>query len=97
MVGLFAERAPIQLHEGMFFRDFADDFVGDARAFTQTCQMQLLHFAVVTHIVHEVERIPFSPNESHDSTSGLRNLPRSVFSFHYAVNYKTLSIPKSCI
>src|SRR5262245_49467318 len=49
----------------MFFRHFPNNRVGNFCAVTQTCQMQLAHFAAAAHIVHQVIHVPFAANKSH--------------------------------
>jgi hypothetical protein len=45
----------------------------------------LPHFFAVAHIVHQIKRIPFATNKSHDVTSHAPFIC-SVFDFHYSVN-----------
>jgi hypothetical protein len=66
----------------MLFRNFADDSVGNFRALAEPGEMQLLHFSAAAHVVHQIIRIAFATNESHDFTS-TRAFLCSVFGFHY--------------
>jgi hypothetical protein len=70
---LIAQRSPIQLHEWMFLGNFAHDFLGNSRTMSEAGQMKLEHFTAAAHIVHQVERIPFAADKSHDFTSNSRH------------------------
>jgi hypothetical protein len=39
---------------------------------SQPGQMQLAHFSAPAHIVHQVQRISFAADKSHDVTSNFR-------------------------
>jgi len=58
VVQLFAQRAPVEIDEGMFLGDFLDDVVGDAGAVAETSEMELLHFSAAAHIVHQIVGVP---------------------------------------
>ncbi len=83
-VQLFAQRLPVQLHEGMLFGNLANQVIGDSGVGSEPRQMQLAHLSAAAHIVHQVERIPFAADKSHDVTS---DLPCSVILFHYTLQY----------
>src|SRR5258706_16097937 len=89
VVQLFAQRAPVEIDEGMFLGDFLDDVVGDAGAVAKTSEMELLHFSAAAHIVHQIVGVSFATDKSHRvlesaARSRLRPLPsRSVRDFHY--------------
>src|SRR5215469_6171575 len=88
VIALLSESPPIELHKRMLLRYFLDHLIGYTRALPEPRQMQLLHFLAAAHIVHQVERIPFAANKRHDLTSPrARFNPRSVTSFHYALQY----------
>jgi hypothetical protein len=63
---MFAQRSPIELHERVFLRNFLHDLIGNFPLFAKARKVKLAHFSAVAHVVHQVERIPFAPNESHD-------------------------------
>jgi hypothetical protein len=74
-VDLFAQRPPVELHEGMFLGNLFDHSLCNSRTVTQPCQVQLLHFAAAAHVVHQVERISFAANECHNTYPVTSNLP----------------------
>jgi hypothetical protein len=63
---MFAQRSPIELHERVFLRNFFHDLIGDSSLFAKTRKVKLAHFSSAAHVVHQVERVSFAPNESHD-------------------------------
>ena len=73
MLVLLAQSSPVELHKRMFLRNFLDDLLGNARALSQTRQMELLYFFAAAHVVHQVERIPFAADKSHGFTSNQRH------------------------
>jgi len=72
-VQLFTQRFPVQLHEGMLFSNFANQVIGDSRVGSEPRQMQLAHCSAAAHVVHQVERISFAADKSHDVTSEFRH------------------------
>src|SRR5690242_14685061 len=70
VTAVFSQSSPVELHERVFLRDFLDNLLSDARALSQARQMQLPHFSASAHVVHQVERISFAANKSHDLTPG---------------------------
>src|ERR1700728_1431109 len=60
---------PVQLEERVPPRQRADHFVGYARPFAQPRQLELLHFPLPAHVVHQKVGVPFSSYESHDYLS----------------------------
>jgi hypothetical protein len=58
----------------MLLRYFLDDLIGNTRALSEPRQMKLQYFFAAAHIVHQVERIPFAANKSHDLTSSRARL-----------------------
>jgi hypothetical protein len=56
----------------MFLGHYADNFIGNPRAFAQASEVELLHFSAAAHIVHQVISIPFAADESHDQTFPVR-------------------------
>jgi len=73
-VDLLAQRLPVKLHERMLLRDLAYHSLGDSRAVSQSCEMQLPHFAASAHVVHQVKSIPFAANESHTAHPATSNM-----------------------
>ena len=67
----------------------ADHVVGYSRPFAQPRQVQLLHFSLPAHVVHQEVGVAFSPNESHNClllAGHERPTARSVWTVHYTVN-----------
>jgi Rps23 Pro-64 3,4-dihydroxylase Tpa1-like proline 4-hydroxylase len=56
----------------MLFGNFANQVIGDSCMRSEPGQMQLAHFSVAAHVVHQVERVSFAPDKSHDVTSNFR-------------------------
>jgi hypothetical protein len=52
----------------MFLGYLPYHLVGDTRAYSEACQVNLLHFSAAAHIVHQKEGLSFAANESHDLT-----------------------------
>jgi hypothetical protein len=73
-IQLFAQRFPVQLHKGMLLGNQAHYVICDSRPGSQARQMELAHFSAAAHVVHQVKRIPFATDESHDSTSNFHQL-----------------------
>src|ERR1700720_2299736 len=102
VVQLFAERAPVEIDEGMLLGDCLDDVVGDAGAIAETGKMELPHFSAVAHIVHQIVGVSFAADKSHVALESatrrrLRPLPvRSVREFHYAYQGWMRSMSKGC-
>src|SRR6266481_3988305 len=71
-------------------------FLETSRTGSQPGQVELPHFSAAAHAVHQVERISFAADKSHDVTSCFRN-SCSVILFHYTLQDKTLFFEKSCI
>ena len=44
----------------MFLVYFTDDFIGDAGPFAQLCQVQLPHFSIEAHVVHQIVGVSFA-------------------------------------
>jgi hypothetical protein len=66
---LLAQGSPVEFHERVLFRYFSNHVIGDSRTMSEAGQMQLAYFFTAAHIVHQVERIPFAADKSHDLTS----------------------------
>jgi hypothetical protein len=73
-VQLIAQGFPIQRHEGMLLGNFPHQIIGNSRAGSQPGQMELPHFSAAAHVVHQVKRISFAADKSHDGTSNFRYL-----------------------
>jgi len=69
-VELFAQSPPVKVHEGVLFGNLANDAIGNSSAVAEAGQVKLPHFSAAAHVVHQVERIPFAANESHQRYPG---------------------------
>jgi hypothetical protein len=58
----------------MLLGNQAHHIIGDSRAGSQARQMELAHFSAAAHVMHQVKRIPFAADESHDVTSNFHQL-----------------------
>jgi len=55
----------------MLLGNFTHEIISNSRTGSETGQMELAHFSVAAHVVHQVERIPFAADKSQDVTSNL--------------------------
>jgi hypothetical protein len=58
----------------MLFGHFAHHVICNSRAGSETRQVELAHFTAAAHVVHQVKRISFAADESHDVTSNFHQL-----------------------
>src|SRR5579862_8580789 len=94
-----AQVRPVQLEEGVVFRHAPNHFIGDSRPFPQPRQLELLHFPLPAHVVHQKVGVPFSSYESHDyllRAGHYVQLRRSVWAVHYTVNGTMQKMGQSC-
>src|ERR1700758_2798313 len=102
VVQLFAQRAPVEIDEGMLLGDCLDDVVGDPGAVAETRKVELPHFSAAAHIVHQIVGVSFATDESHavlESAAGRRLGLRpgcSVRDFHYTYQDWMRRMSKGC-
>ncbi len=73
VIELGTQSPPIELHERVLLGNFPLDLFGYSCAFPEVRQVQLAHFSVAAHVVHQVERIPFAADKRHGFTSDFRH------------------------
>jgi hypothetical protein len=59
----------------VFLSDLAHHAFRDSRSVAQSRQVQLQHFAAAADVVHQIERIPFAANESHETHPATSKVP----------------------
>jgi hypothetical protein len=67
VVDLLSQFIPVDVNEGIRTRDLSDYIVGDSGALSELGQVQLLDAVALADVMHQVERVPFSPKKSHGS------------------------------
>src|SRR5437899_10730622 len=77
-IQLFAKFAPVEFYEGMFFADFPHNLIGNTRPFAKLCQVQLLHFSIAAHVVHQIVGVSSAANESHRIPCTARRVTESA-------------------
>jgi hypothetical protein len=50
----------------VLLRNFLYNLISDSSLFAKTRKVKLAHFSASAHIVHQVERVSYAPNESHN-------------------------------
>jgi hypothetical protein len=50
----------------MLLRNEFYDLIRDSSLFAKSRKVKLAHFSAPAHVVHQIERVSFAPNESHD-------------------------------
>jgi hypothetical protein len=65
IVDLFAKLLPVDVNEGIRAGDLPYNVIGDAGAFSELGQVQLLDAVALADIMHQVKGVSFASQESH--------------------------------
>src|ERR1700674_4484013 len=65
VIDLLAQFVPVDIHKGIRTGDLSHDVVGDAGAFPELGQVQLLDPVAFANVMHQVKRVPFATKKGH--------------------------------